>query len=85
MKQPDIQTLDTSGLYCPEPIMLLHEKMDSLSMGERLCLICTDPTAERDVKRFCQFLGHTLVSFEVLDHSEQKHWQFVIQKSDGSS
>lgn len=84
MKQPDTQLLDTSGLYCPEPIMLLHEKMDALSVGESLCLICTDPTAERDVKRFCQFLGHTLVSSEVFDHSEQTRWQFVIQKSDGN-
>lgn len=83
MKPPYIQTLDTSGLYCPEPIMLLHEKMDALKVGDSLRLICTDPTAERDVKRFCQFLGHTLVACEVFDDSEKKNWQFVIQKSDG--
>lgn len=81
MANTDMDTLDTSGLYCPEPIMLLHEKMDALEAGQRVNLICTDPTAQRDVKRFCQFLGHQLVVCEECEVGSSKQWQFVIEKA----
>lgn len=79
MSKP-IQHLDTTGLFCPEPIMLLHEKMDNLTTGDRLYLICTDPTAERDVARFCQFLGHHLIETVCDTNNTQKKWQFLIEK-----
>lgn len=85
MTHSNIETLDASNLYCPEPIMLLHEKMDALEAGNSLRLICTDPTAQRDVKRFCQFLGHRLVSLDVSEQEQQTQWQFVIQKAAGES
>lgn len=85
MEHPDIETLDASDLYCPEPIMLLHEKIDALEAGNSVRLICTDPTAQRDVKRFCQFLGHKLVSCEISEQEQQSQWQFVIQKGEGKS
>lgn len=83
MTHSDIEILDATGLYCPEPIMLLHEKIDALKAGSSLRLICTDPTAQRDVKRFCQFLGHKLVSCETSEQGQQTQWHFVIQKVAG--
>jgi tRNA 2-thiouridine synthesizing protein A len=53
--------LDTTGLYCPEPIMLMHNKVRDMSSGQVLKVIATDPATTRDVPKFCQFLGHELL------------------------
>ncbi|MGM0544772.1 MAG: sulfurtransferase TusA [Pseudomonadota bacterium] len=55
------EVLDTSGLYCPEPIMLMHNKVRDMASGDILKVIATDPATTRDVPKFCQFLGHELV------------------------
>ncbi len=55
-------TLDTTGLYCPEPIMLMHNKVRDMAAGQVLQVIATDPATKRDVPKFCQFLGHELIA-----------------------
>ncbi len=58
---PDIQ-VDASGLYCPEPVMLLHKHFKELPLAGVLELTATDPSTTRDVPKFCAFLGHELVA-----------------------
>lgn len=58
----DVQhKLDATGLLCPEPVMMLHNKVRDMKPGEVLEVQATDPSTERDIPKFCQFLGHTLV------------------------
>ncbi|PKM05052.1 MAG: sulfurtransferase TusA [Gammaproteobacteria bacterium HGW-Gammaproteobacteria-6] len=54
--------LDTRGLMCPEPVMLLHNAVRDLAVGENLEVLATDPATQRDIPRFCTFLGHQLLS-----------------------
>jgi tRNA 2-thiouridine synthesizing protein A len=54
--------LDASGLFCPEPVMLLHKKIREIAAGERVVVIATDPSTTRDIPKFCIFLGHELLS-----------------------
>ena len=54
--------LDTRGLFCPEPIMMLHNQVAAISPGQVLHIIATDPATTRDVPKFCQFLDHKLVT-----------------------
>ena len=54
--------LDATGLYCPEPVMLLHNRIKDISAGALLRLIATDPSTVRDVPKFCLYLGHELVA-----------------------
>lgn len=54
--------LDTSGLYCPEPIMLMHNRVRDMQPGNVLKVIATDPATTRDVPKFCSFLGHELLA-----------------------
>lgn len=68
--------LDTSGLYCPEPIMLLHTKLDEIMKDEVLLLIATDPATTRDVPKFCQFLKHTLINQE----EDSQHYRYWLKK-----
>ncbi|GAA5525980.1 sulfur carrier protein TusA [Microbulbifer aestuariivivens] len=58
--KPD-HTLDARGLLCPEPVMMLHTAVRKVAPGEILQMLATDPSTQRDVPKFCQFLGHELV------------------------
>ena len=55
------ESIDATGLKCPEPVMLLHAAMRRLAPGQELTLRATDPSTERDVASFCEFLGHSLL------------------------
>ena len=54
------RVLEAQGLYCPEPVMMLHAAVAEMNSGELLKVIATDPSTKRDIPKFCQFLGHTL-------------------------
>jgi tRNA 2-thiouridine synthesizing protein A len=69
--------LDAIGLFCPEPVMLLHKKIREIKKGEVLLLVATDPSTSRDVPKFCHFLGH-----ELIDSSDDgKTFYYSIRKS----
>lgn len=59
--------LDARGLYCPEPVMLLHRAVRDMASGDLLQVFATDPSTQRDIPKFCNFLGHELVSEEEVD------------------
>lgn len=60
-EMPADAVLDATGLNCPEPVMMLHNKVRALAGGELLKVIATDPSTQRDIPKFCVFLGHELV------------------------
>jgi len=72
----DALLLDASGLYCPEPVMLLHNKVRDIEAGQLLRLIATDPSTTRDVPKFCHFLGHELLESTEGDGS----FSYLIRK-----
>ncbi len=73
--------LDARGLFCPEPIMLLHKEIRALASGGTLLMMATDPSTERDLIKFCQFLDHELVSSEQKDEA----FYFTIKKKENFS
>ena len=64
--------LDACGLYCPEPVMMLHNKIREMDEGSILFLRATDPSTTRDVPKFCLYLGHELVREEQVN--DQFHY-----------
>ena len=54
-------TLDTCGLFCPEPVMMLHNAIRDAGAGETIEVIATDPSTQRDIPKFCNFLNHELL------------------------
>ena len=56
------QQLDVCGLLCPEPVMMLHNRIADMATGEILEVLATDPSTQRDIPKFCQFLGHELLA-----------------------
>lgn len=69
--------LDATGLYCPEPVMMLHNKIADVPSGSVLKVIATDPSTERDIAKFCSFLGHELL----LSESNNSQFVYYIRKS----
>lgn len=75
------EALDTTGLVCPEPLMLVRNAVRKLAGGAVLRVIASDPTTERDFQHFCQFMGHSLLTSEqTLDAAGQVVLLFLIQK-----
>ena len=73
--KPD-HILDATGLYCPEPVMLLHNKMRDIAAGETVQVLATDPSTERDIPRFCRFLGHDLLGQDSFEDS----YRYLLRK-----
>ncbi|MFT5692283.1 MAG: tRNA 2-thiouridine synthesizing protein A [Oceanicoccus sp.] len=69
-------TLDTSGLLCPEPVMMLHNKIRDMATGDVVEVIATDPSTTRDVPKFCTFLNHSLLRQE----ERERTYHYFIQK-----
>lgn len=70
-------TLDASGLLCPEPVMMLHNKIAEVAAGDILEVIATDPSTVRDVPKFCLFLGHQLLH----QQQREKKYFYYIKKA----
>lgn len=75
----DEPVLDASGLFCPEPVMLLHKKIREIAAGGTLMVVATDPSTTRDVPKFCHFLGHELL----MSAEEGGTYRYRIRKHPG--
>lgn len=72
---PD-HVLDATGLFCPEPVMLLHNKIRDIAAGDTLQVLATDPSTTRDIPKFCSFLGHELLSQQEFEG----HYRYLLRK-----
>jgi len=70
--EPD-HVLDATGLFCPEPVMLLHNRIRDIAAGEVLQVLATDPSTQRDIPKFCNFLGHELLRQDEQD-GQYRYW-----------
>ena len=69
-------TLDATGLLCPEPLMIVRNKVREMATGEVLHVIATDPSTGRDFHNFCRFMGHRLLE----ESSADGKFAFWIEK-----
>jgi tRNA 2-thiouridine synthesizing protein A len=68
--------LDTTGLVCPEPLMLVRNQVRTMQPGQVLHVEATDPSTERDFTNFCRFMKH-----ELLDAGHENGiYRYLIRK-----
>lgn len=72
--------LDTTGLICPEPVMMLHKAIRGAEGGEVIEVLATDPATTRDIPNFCRHLGHTLVKQQQTGEGDDASYTYLIQK-----
>ena len=56
--------------------MMLHNKIRDIAVGETIQVWATDPATKRDIPKFCQFLGHTLL----LQEEREGKFFYLLQK-----
>lgn len=59
-----MQSLDVKGAACPIPIVKTAKAMKTMSPGELLEILATDPGVEPDMKAWAKQTGNELVSIE---------------------
>jgi tRNA 2-thiouridine synthesizing protein A len=60
--QPHDAFFDARGLRCPEPVMMVRQKIRQLNADQTLLLLADDPATTRDIPQFCRFMEHRLVA-----------------------
>ena len=68
--------VSTYGLRCPEPLMQLYASLAQIPEGQLLRFETDDPASERDVRRMCGFLHHSIEGCE----SDSGRWVIFIRK-----
>lgn len=59
--------------------MMLHNAVRDSQVGEIVQIVATDPSTKRDIRQFCDYLGHQLL--EARENDGQL--EFFIRKGDG--
>jgi len=71
------QELDASGLNCPLPILRAKKALGTLSAGQVLRIIATDPGSVKDFDAFAKQTGNELME----SGEEGGKFVFLIKKS----
>lgn len=53
--------LDARNLLCPLPVIRAQDKIHTMSPGEILKVVCTDPGTVHDIPTWCRINGHSLL------------------------
>lgn len=65
--------VDAKGLRCPEPLMVVRNKLMDMTSGQVIKVVATDPSTSWDFPNFCKFLSHELIHSES-DDEEYRYW-----------
>lgn len=68
--------LDTLGLRCPEPVMMVRLKIREMQIGETITVTADDHSTTRDIPSFCRFMEHELVALE----TAVSPYQYLLRK-----
>ncbi|MCE2459951.1 MAG: sulfurtransferase TusA [Pseudomonadales bacterium] len=68
--------INAVGLECPEPLMILRNKVRGMAEGETVSVVATDPSTVRDFTNFCRFMGHELAE----SSKDGDRYRFIIRK-----
>ncbi len=68
--------VDASGLNCPLPILKAKKALSTLSSGQVLKLVSTDPGSRRDFEAFARQTGNPLLAV----HEQGRAWVFHLQR-----
>jgi len=72
--------IDVRGLLCPLPVLKARKRLASMTPGERLRVLATDPAAAIDFPHYCSESGNELLS----QSKEGDVLVFVIRKTHGN-
>jgi tRNA 2-thiouridine synthesizing protein A len=68
--------VDATGLNCPLPILKAKKALSTLSSGQVLKLVSTDPGSRRDFEAFARQTGNALLALQ----EQGSAWAFYLQR-----
>ena len=77
---PIAKQLDTRGLRCPEPVMMLHQAIRKSKSGDVIEVLATDPSTSWDIPKFCMHLGHELLVKQEHQVEGKTEYYYQVQK-----
>lgn len=60
-------SIDCRRLLCPMPVIRVQDKVKTLSPGDELEAICTDPGVVNDIPAWCRINGHEVLACDECD------------------
>ncbi len=69
----NLQTLDARGLNCPLPILRTKKAINTMSSGEVLEVLSSDPGSVKDLDAFCSQTGNKMLS------SDESNGEFIFR------
>ena len=73
--EPDVE-VDARGLNCPLPILRAKKALSTLTSGQVLKVIATDPGSQRDFTAFARQTGNELLRMD----AGAKEWTFYLKR-----
>ena len=73
-----VQSVDTTGLLCPLPILRAKKALQTLESGQVLRVFTTDKKAVKDFQAFCQQTAHALLQQDV--EEDQSAWHYIRKR-----
>ncbi|MCK5895829.1 MAG: sulfurtransferase TusA family protein [Cocleimonas sp.] len=68
-----MHTVDARRLLCPMPVIRVQQAIETLTVGDQVEAICTDPGALHDIPAWAKVHGH-----KTIDIREQDNEYIVI-------
>lgn len=59
-----VEQLDTTGLFCPEPLFEVRNFSENLKIGQTYKVLADDPAAEEDLKRWAKRTNTEILEFK---------------------
>jgi tRNA 2-thiouridine synthesizing protein A len=59
-----VKELDTTGLFCPEPLFEVREMSESIEIGQCFKVLADDPAAEEDLLRWAKRTETEILDFK---------------------
>ena len=75
--QPIVATVDARGLSCPMPIVKTAQQMKTVTSGQMVEVLATDPGSLKDFTAWTRSTGNALVEQTV----EDGVYHFVIRRA----
>lgn len=73
------QSIDTTGLRCPIPLLRAKQALKAMTTGDVLEVLATDPSAKGDFDAMLKHLPHELVNYSQGSESPRVD-RFLIRK-----
>ena len=67
------QSVDARGLSCPLPLLRAKLALNGMASGQVLYLCATDAGSQRDIARFAELAGHSLLRADE-ENGEFHYW-----------